>query len=188
MTLQKTHKSASSSKADIIHLLKEDHKTVKALFEEFEALKEKGNSNAKKDKIVKKLCEELTLHALLEESIVYPVAREIIGDEDVMDEADIEHAGVKELISQLESMNSDESHFDAKVTVLKEYVEHHVKEEESRILAKLAKADIDALALAEEAIEFKDSHKKDLKAKESTKKQSEKASHSRSSASTAHKA
>ena len=141
----------------------------------------------KKDKIVKKLCEELTLHALLEESIVYPVAREIIDDEDVMDEADVEHAGVKELVSQLESMSSGESHFEAKVTVLKEYVEHHVKEEESKILPKLAKADIDALAMAEEAIAFKDSHKKDLKAKETTKKQPERASHSRSSASAAHK-
>lgn len=164
-----TNKSAAS---DIIELLKTDHEKVKALFNEFEEIKEKGNSSSKKEKIVKQICEELTLHALAEESIVYPVAREVINDEDLMDEADVEHAGAKELISQLQSMSPDDSHYDAKVIVLREYIEHHVKEEESTMFPKLAKSKIDGTEMAKEVVDFKKDHK-DSASKKSSKKDKE---------------
>lgn len=103
MTQHKNTNSSKSEADDIIKLLKADHAKVKDLFDEFEGLKNKSNSTSKKEKIVKQICEELTLHALAEESIVYPTAREAINDDDLMDEADVEHAGAKELISQLQS-------------------------------------------------------------------------------------
>jgi hemerythrin superfamily protein len=159
MTQHKTTSSSKSKTNDIIKLLKADHAKVKALFDEFEELKGKNSSNSKKEKIVKQICEELTLHALAEESIVYPVAREEMDDDDLMDEADVEHAGAKELISQLESMSAEDSHYDAKVTVLREYIEHHVKEEEDNMFPKLTESEIDGSEMAKEVIHFKENHK-----------------------------
>ena len=179
MTQQKTTSTHKSTTADIIKLLKADHDKVKALFDEFEELKENGN-NSKKDKIVKQICEELTLHALAEESIVYPAAREVIDDEELMDEADVEHAGAKELISQLQSMDPDDSHYDAKVIVLREYIEHHVKEEETTMFPKLAKSKIDGAEMAEEVIHFKEDHKDSRSKNESSKAGGKKESHSKS--------
>ena len=75
-----------------------------------------------------------------------------------MDEADEEHAGAKNLIKQLVNMDHEDSHYDAQVTVLKEYIEHHVKEEETIILPELKKSDIDGEELAEEVLKFKEQH------------------------------
>jgi len=104
----------------------------------------------------------LTLHALSEESIVYHAARDEM-DDDLMDEADVEHAGAKELISQLESMSAEDSHYDAKVTALREYIEHHVKEEEANKFPKLTESEIDGSEMAEEVIHFKEELKVLLK-------------------------
>ncbi|PSJ16371.1 hemerythrin domain-containing protein [Nitrosomonas supralitoralis] len=169
MTQQKTTTDKSSA-LGIIELLKADHEKVKALFYEFEETKENGSSK-KKEKIVKQICEELTLHALAEESIVYPAAREVINDDDLVDEAEVEHAGAKELISQLQSMNADDSHYDAKVTVLREYIEHHVKEEEKNMFPKLAKSKINGSEMVEEVEHFKENHK-GHESKKSSKKNS----------------
>ncbi len=166
---QKNSNPNKSAASDIIQLLKTDHEKVKALFDEFEEIKEKGNSSSKKEKIVKQICEELTLHALAEESIVYPAAREVINDEELMDEADVEHAGAKELISQLQSMSPDDSHYDAKVIVLREYIEHHVKEEETTMFPKLAKSKIDGTEMAKEVVDFKEDHKDSASKKYSKK-------------------
>lgn len=167
------HRESNTDKAatgDIVKLLKADHDKVKNLFDEFKDLIEKENSKSRsrKEKIVKEICEELTLHSLAEESIVYPATRDVIEDQILMDEADVEHASVKELISQLQSMNPDDSHYDAKVIVLSEYVEHHVKEEEKMILPKLAKSEIDGKELAEEVMHFKEDYK-EPESKKSTK-------------------
>lgn len=160
--------TSKSSAKPLIKLLKEDHKKVKDLFAEFEESKNKKNSK-KKAEIVNQICHELTLHALAEEKIVYPVAREEIKDTDLMDEADEEHAGAKNLIKQLISMDPEESHYDAKVTVLKEYIEHHVKEEENIMLPELEKANIDGEELATEILEFKKEHSSDDKIESSKK-------------------
>jgi hypothetical protein len=84
------------------------------------------------------------------------LAREEIKDTDLMDEADVEHAGAKNLIKELSKMNPDDSHYNAKVTVLKEYIEHHVKEEEKLMLPELEKASIDGEDLVEEVLKFKE--------------------------------
>lgn len=149
-TSQTSHPSRTPQKHDAIALLTQDHKKVKDLFEEFKELKEGEGNEEQKEDIVKQLCMELTIHAQIEEEIFYPAAREVIEEEDLLDEAYVEHAGVKELISQLEDMDTNDEFYDAKVTVLNEYVEHHVKEEEGQIFPMIKKAKVDIAALGEE--------------------------------------
>ncbi len=167
--------TSKNSAKPLIKLLKEDHKKIKELFAEYEKLKEKENLD-KKAVIVNQICYELTLHALAEEKIVYPVARDAIKDTDIMDEADEEHAGAKNLIKQLATMDPEYSHYDAKVTVLKEYIEHHVKEEETIMLPELDKSNIDGEVLAEQIIQFKEEHSSDEKTKSTKTSQGEKSS------------
>ena len=163
MTQVKVNKSTTAKTADVINLLKADHKKVKDLFDRFEGVQDKPNIDEKKKEIVSQICQELTLHALAEEAIVYPAARKVIKDEDLMDEADVEHAGAKELIAQLQTMNPGDSHYNAKVTVLREYIEHHVKEEEGEMFPKLQKSGADREAMAEKLIHFKEEHEEEVK-------------------------
>ena len=124
--------SSKTSTPDAIELLTADHKSVKALFQAFEKIKGDEDAEDEKSELVKRICAELTVHATIEEEIFYPAVREGIDDEDLMDEADVEHASAKDLIAQLESANPGDDHYDAKVTVLGEIIDHHVKEEEER--------------------------------------------------------
>lgn len=131
---------------DAIAMLTADHKKVKQLFSDFDELKEKGG---RKDKtaVVAQICNELKIHTELEEEIFYPAVRKAIDDSELMDEALVEHAGAKELIAQLEAASTDEDLYDAKVTVLGEQIDHHVKEEEGEMFPKAKKAKIDTVAL-----------------------------------------
>jgi hemerythrin superfamily protein len=90
---------------------------------------------------------ELTIHAQAEEEIFYPAVRAAVTDNDLMDEADVEHAGAKNLIAQLEAMTPAHVHYDATVTVLCEIIDHHVKEEEEKMFPKAKKAKVDTAAL-----------------------------------------
>jgi hemerythrin superfamily protein len=93
----------------------------------------------------------LTAHATAEEELFYPRAREVLGDdEDLVDEADVEHASAKELIAQIEAGSPDDPLYDAKVKVLGEYIDHHVKEEEGEMFPKIRKSDLDLDAIGEE--------------------------------------
>ena len=148
-------KSAGAGKDDAISLLMEDHKAVKKLFKEFESLKEEEDSEQKAE-VVQQICTQLTIHAQVEEEIFYPAVREAIEDEDMMDEADVEHAGAKELIAQLEDMEPDDDHYDSKVTVLSEYIDHHVKEEEGQMFPQVKKAKLDIQALGAAILQRKE--------------------------------
>jgi hemerythrin superfamily protein len=140
-------KSAGAREAqDAIAMLMGDHKKVKKLFAEFDKLKEQG-SDDEKSAIVEQICNELKIHTELEEEIFYPAVRKAIDDADLMDEALVEHAGAKELIAQLEEASPDDDLYDAKVTVLGEQIEHHVKEEEGDMFPKAKKANVDTEAL-----------------------------------------
>lgn len=147
---------ASAGSNDAIAMLMEDHKKVKKMFKDFEKLKEDGD-DAEKSELVAQICQELTVHTQLEEEIFYPAAREALSDddEDLLDEADVEHASAKELIAQLEGMEPGDDHYDAKVTVLGEYIDHHVKEEEGEMFPKLKKAKLDTASLGEAMAERK---------------------------------
>ena len=143
-------RSKSTKDVDAITLLTDDHKKVKKLFKDFEKLKEDDGTAKEKAALVKEICTELSVHAKVEEEIFYPAVREAIEDEDLMDEADVEHAGAKDLIAQLQSMKPGDDHYDAKVTVLGEYIDHHVKEEQEDMFVKAKKAEVDTVELGEQ--------------------------------------
>jgi hemerythrin superfamily protein len=124
---------------DAITLLKQDHKTVKGLFQQFD--KAGDNAHAKKREIVDKLIEELSVHAAIEEQIFYPAARAAVEDaEDEVLESLEEHHVVKWLLSELDGMDPTAERFTAKVTVLKENVLHHADEEEKELFPKVRAA------------------------------------------------
>ena len=137
-----------TDKNDAIALLIDDHKTVKELFEKFDKLSDRSKVNKKK--IADQICLELTVHAQVEEEIFYPAVRAPIKDEDLMDEAVVEHASAKELIAQISEMDPGDDLYDAKVKVLSEQIEHHVEEEEGEMFPKVRKAKVDLVALGEE--------------------------------------
>lgn len=139
---------------DAITLLMEDHKKVQKLFKDFEKIKENEGDDGKQS-LVKKICNELTIHTQVEEEIFYPAAREVIDEQDLLDEAEVEHASAKELIAQLESMEADDELYDATVTVLGEYVNHHIKEEQDEMFPKLKKAKLDVQTLGDEIMQRK---------------------------------
>jgi hypothetical protein len=127
--------------ADAIKLLTTDHRTVEKLFEDFE----KAKGAARKEKLVQQICTELKIHSMIEEEIFYPALRGKI-EEDMLDEAVVEHDGAKVLVNDLETAEPDEEYYDAKVKVLQEQIEHHVEEEEKQrdsMFAQAKKADVD---------------------------------------------
>jgi Hemerythrin HHE cation binding domain len=141
-------------KIDAISLLKEDHRKVEELFESFE----KARDSDRKEKLVRKICTELMIHATIEEEIFYPACAGQIEDEDVLDEAYVEHDGAKVLIAELTKSGPDDEFFDAKVTVLSEMIKHHVKEEEKRsegLLAQAKEAGLDMEGLGERLMQRK---------------------------------
>jgi hemerythrin superfamily protein len=141
-------KTAEATTQDALDLLKQDHDAVDKLFKRFEKL---GEDEEGKQDCVSQICEALTIHASIEEEIFYPkVRKKLADDEDVMDEAEVEHDGIKRLVAELEDMSAGEELYDAKVTVLGEYVKHHVREEETEMFPKVRKAKVDTAALGAE--------------------------------------
>jgi hemerythrin superfamily protein len=141
----------------------EDHKTVKKMFDEFEKMKEDDSADDDaKQMLVETCCAELTVHAQVEEEIFYPAMRDAIDDMDLLDEAEVEHASAKQLITELASMRPGDDLYEAKFTVLGEYVKHHVEEEEGELFPKAKKAKIDLVALGEEVMERKQELREEL--------------------------
>lgn len=133
---------------DATHLLAADHRAVEALFEEFE----KASGADRKGKIAEKICTELKIHAQMEEEVFYPALKGKI-DDDLLKEAYVEHDGAKVLIAEIEAGGPDDEFYDAKVKVLSEMIEHHVKEEEQRVegmFSQARKAGLDMDALGEQ--------------------------------------
>ena len=139
--------SAANKSADAIAMLKADHDKVKKLFKEFERM-HNAQSDEEAEQLATQICNELTIHATLEEEIFYPEVRAAFDDEDLIDEAEVEHASAKELIAQIESARSGDDKFAAKVMVLGEYVNHHIKEEQDEIFPEAKKAKVDMKAMA----------------------------------------
>jgi hemerythrin superfamily protein len=139
-------KKAAAPKQDAIAMLTADHKRVKKLFSDFDKLKAEGGDE-EKTAVVEQICNELKIHTEIEEEIFYPAVRKAIDDSDLMDEALVEHAGAKELLAQLEDASPDDDLYDAKVIVLGEQIDHHVKEEEGDMFPKAKKAKVDTEAL-----------------------------------------
>lgn len=147
--------TAAAARTDATALLQRDHAEVKKLFKQYEKLADAEADGQERSELANRICAMLTVHATIEEEIFYPAAREAEVDDDLLDEAQVEHASVKDLIAQIESMSPDDELYDAKVTVLGEYVDHHVQEEEGEMFPKCRKADMDLAALAEALAERK---------------------------------
>ena len=141
---KKTSRKSASSKrqpADAIALLKADHTLVQGLFDQFE----KARNGTRKSALATQICDELTVHAQIEEEIFYPACEGKIED-DLLKEAYVEHDGAKVLIAEIEAGGPDDDFYDAKVKVLSEQIEHHVEEEEKRMegmFSQARKADLD---------------------------------------------
>ena len=157
MTTASKPVSASQRTAgdDAIAMLKADHEKVRDLFKQFEELMEEEGSEKQKEALARQVCNELKLHTQLEEEIFYPAVRAAIDDDDLMDEAAVEHEGAKELIEQIESMRAGDDLYDAKVVVLSEQIDHHATEEEDEMFPKVKKAKVDIAALGMEMMERK---------------------------------
>ena len=133
---------ATRSEKDACDLLDTDHKNVKKMFKAYEELmKSRGRTVAqKKMDLAHEICRELSAHAQVEEEIFYPALRAVLKDTDLLAEAEVEHASAKDLIAQIKSASQADEMFDAKVTVLGEYIDHHVKEERNEIFPKARSA------------------------------------------------
>ena len=129
-----------------VRLLKKDHREVEGWFDDFD----KTNSDSKKQKLANQICLALKVHTEIEEEIFYPEERADV-EEDMLDEAYVEHDGAKKMIAEIEAMEPGDEFYDAKVKVLGEYVKHHVKEEEQPggIFAQAKKGDEDLDAMGE---------------------------------------
>src|SRR3990167_5944379 len=143
-TAKKTAASVSPGKRqDATTLLRADHKLVNDLFAEYE----KARSANKKKQLVAQICSELSVHAQIEEEIFYPAVKRALKDKELVSEAVVEHATLKDLIAQVEGIEPDGEMFDAKIKVLSEYVKHHVKEEQNEIFPKAKSTNLDMAEL-----------------------------------------
>ena len=133
-----------------ITVLKQDHDTVKELFDKFE----KTESATEKEKIITQAVKELKIHAVIEEEIFYPTVRRHVG-KDIMNEADEEHHVARVLIAELDHEGRRNDHRDAKFTVLAESVRHHIKEEEGEMFPKAKQLDLDFEALGQKMLDRK---------------------------------
>ncbi|MBW8721471.1 MAG: hemerythrin domain-containing protein [Polaromonas sp.] len=138
--------SKSSAHKEATALLRADHKLVSELFEQYE----KSRSPAKKKELVAQICKELTVHAQVEEEIFYPAVQAALDDHELVPEALVEHATLKDLIAQVEGLEPDGEMFDAKIKVMSEYVKHHVKEEQSEIFPKARASSLDMTELGDQ--------------------------------------
>lgn len=151
---------AETKTQDALALLKEDHRAVEKLFKEVESAK----GDSRKEKLARQICLELTIHTTIEEEIFYPACDGKV-DDDLLKEAYVEHDAAKLLIAEIESgSGEDDDFFDAKLQVLGEEIDHHVKEEEGELFPQVRKADIDLKALGAQLAERKAALMKEFKA------------------------
>lgn len=140
---------------DAIELLTEDHTEVDEMFEAYQDLVDSEADGEAKAALAEQICDVLSVHATIEEEIFYPAARLVLEEEELLDQAQVEHASVKDLVAQIRDMESDEELYDAKVKVLGEYVKHHVEEEEGELFQQLRDTDFDAEDIGERLLERK---------------------------------
>ena len=135
--------SGSEGEIDALDLLKKDHDEVEALFKDYEMFAEGSGQAGDRRALSTQICGLVAVHALIEEEIFYPAARKAGVDADLLDEADIEHGSAKQLIADIGAAQASDSHYDARVKVLGEYIRHHVKEEEGELFSACRKSDMD---------------------------------------------
>jgi hemerythrin superfamily protein len=132
---------------DALEFLEAEHVAARQLFDAYRELSGNKASGGRRKALAEQICLQLTIHARLEEEIFYPQVREAIRDDDLMDQAQVEHAGARDLIAQILSMHPSDELYDAKVTVLGGYVDHHIAQEREQLFPKVRKAGLDLDAL-----------------------------------------
>ena len=132
---------------DAVDLLTDDHLAVAALFQRYERLSRREAGADERRALAQQICEMLKVHTQIEEEIFYPAARAGGIDADKLDEAKVEHTSAKDLIAQIEAGNPDDDLYDAKMTVLREYIQHHVVEEHTEMFTKCRRSDMDLVTL-----------------------------------------
>ena len=138
-------RGASGAKNQILAMLKADHKKVRKAFKDFEKMDPHEDPDECMD-LVEQTLQDIELHAELEEQLFYPAARGAIKEEDLIDEAEVEHMTAKVLMEQLKAMQPEDEKFAATFKVLGEYLNHHIEEEEGRMFKSLTSStDWDAL-------------------------------------------
>jgi hemerythrin superfamily protein len=137
----------STGATDAIALLTADHREVEGLFQQYDKLEQQNASAEDRQLLATQICVLLTVHTRIEEEIFYPEARSALGEKgsDLLDEAEVEHAGAKNLIRELKAMDATDDLFDAKVKVLGESDDHHVGEEEGELFPKIRNSSMDLL-------------------------------------------
>ena len=141
-----TQARSSDAPRDAVALLKQDHRLVESLFKQFSEAEEEEQSS-----LAERVCQMLTVHAQIEEEILYPAAKQALEEDEekaeLVNEALVEHGSAKELIAKIEAMSVDDEAFKATVTVLSEYIKHHVREEETELFPQLKKTELDLMEL-----------------------------------------
>lgn len=144
-----TRSTRPAKSANALELLKTDHATAKKLFKQFEKCKQSDDNEGMLE-VARAVCNALSIHAQIEEEIFYPALREAGDADDALDEANVEHSHLKEIVGELEASEPGDDLFEARVKVLSEYVQHHANEEESTLFSKARKARLDLEALGEQ--------------------------------------
>ena len=139
--------SRTKTTVDAIDLLKQDHDKAEKAFKQFEKMDRQESEACRQ--LVQTVCEDLKVHTTVEEEIFYPAVREAVADEDLMNEAAVEHETARMLIEQLDNMGPDDPNYYATFTVLGEYVRHHIKEEQGEMFPAAKRAKVDLVALGE---------------------------------------
>ena len=152
-TSRTSPRGASKAREEVIALLKDDHRRVKKAYRDFRKLEESGDDPQAREALVTQVLDDLTVHAELEEELLYPAVRGAIADEAQIDEAEVEHEMLKLLIGQLRGMDAEDEKFAARFTVLCEYTLHHVKEEEGEMFPQIARVKLDWERIAQEMTE-----------------------------------
>ena len=145
--------SKESEHKEATAILRADHKLVSKLFADYE----KADSSEEKKSIADEICTELTIHAQVEEEIFYPAVKEALGDTELVPEATVEHATLKNLIAEVQTAGLDQEMFDARIKVMSEYVKHHVKEEQDEMFPKARESkDLDMVELGAQIMQRKE--------------------------------
>ena len=137
------------ARKDAVEILKDDHRYVKGLFDAFARQCACDASESEKSAKADAICLALSIHAQVEEEIFYPAVRAALGDSGMLDYADVEHSSAKDLISRLSAMRPSAPNYDARVAVLGQTVDHHVKGEEDVMFAAVRRSRIDLIALGD---------------------------------------